>query len=140
MRWCLVFPIKGTKFSEPTHNCASGLDAILTASTSDREFPQLNFFYNTQLKRHTVIALSAFYIIASFFHNNDFFFVSIFQDGTKICNKKTVSNETVFLINYLKDNYFLLNISAAAALSIWNCSNDLISIFLFGSIAKISPS
>src|SRR5690606_41422193 len=53
-------PIKGTKFSEPTHNCASGLDAILTASTGGREFPQLNFFYNTQLKRHTVISLSAF--------------------------------------------------------------------------------
>src|SRR5690554_1467725 len=98
MRWCLVFPIKGTKFSEPTHNCASGLDAILTASTSDREFPQLNFFYNTQLKRHTVISLSAFYIIVSFFHNNDFFFVSIFQDGTTLKNKNQLFAELVFFL------------------------------------------
>src|SRR5690606_40226084 len=36
IRGCLVLPIKGTKFSEPTHNCASGLDAILTASTHSR--------------------------------------------------------------------------------------------------------
>src|SRR5690554_7067859 len=98
MRWCLVFPIKGTKFSEPTHNCASGLDAILTASTGGREFPQLNFFYNTQLKRHTVISLSAFYIIVSFFHNNDFFFVSIFQDGTD--RKSTRLNSSHVRISY----------------------------------------
>src|SRR5690554_662525 len=98
MRWCLVFPIKGTKFSEPTNNCASSLDAIVTASTSGREFPQLNFFYHSQLKRHTVISLSAFYIIVSFFHNNDFFFVSIFQDGTLyLYLTASFFNEAVFL-------------------------------------------
>ncbi|HJD86061.1 MAG TPA: hypothetical protein K8W08_01190, partial [Empedobacter falsenii] len=62
---------------------------------------RLNFFYNIQLKRHTVIALSTFDIIASFFHNNDFFFVSLFQDGTFSTNKKATSIEVAFLYSLI---------------------------------------
>src|SRR5690554_4070509 len=126
MRWCLVFPIKGTKFSEPTHNCASGLDAILTASTTDREFAQLNFFYNTQLKRHTVISSCAFYIIVSFFYNNDFFLYRYFSSGLNIY-KKRPDYGMVFW-------YFILWTKAQGIwlVSIIHCP-PLIPVYLHGS-------
>ncbi|MFV0172681.1 hypothetical protein OBK12_13510, partial [Empedobacter falsenii] len=46
------------------------------------------------LKRHTVIALSAFDIIVSFFHNNDFFLYRYFRTGQAI-----EKNQNNFFVN-----------------------------------------